>query len=108
MSKVPKPYTTQIRPSVTVDTAITLEALSKDNPLGCNYEDDAGVKDAAKEVRNLKKNGIRVGAILFGSHDASKEARIIYENEYVRMKSVDQLANAAGFLIRKEVASINV
>ena len=32
----------------------------------------------------------------------------IYENEYVRMKSVDQLANAAGFLIRKEVASINV
>lgn len=51
---------------------------------------------------------IRVGAILFGSHDASKEARIIYENEYVRMKSVDQLANAAGFLIRKEVASINV
>lgn len=81
---------------------------SKDNPLGCNYEDDAGVKDAAKEVRNLKKNGIRVGAILFGSHDASKEARIIYENEYVRMKSVDQLANAAGFLIRKEVASINV
>lgn len=81
---------------------------SKDNPLGCNYEDDAGVKDAAKEVRNLKKIGIRVGAILFGSHDASKEARIIYENEYVRMKSVDQLANAAGFLIRKEVASINV
>ena len=81
---------------------------SKDNPLGCNYEDDAGVKDAAKEVRNLKKNGIRVGAILFGSHDASKEARVIYENEYVRMKSVDQLANAAGFLIRKEVASINV
>ena len=66
------------------------------------------MKDAAKEVRNLKKNGIRVGAILFGSHDASKEARIIYENEYVRMKSVDQLANAAGFLIRKEVASINV
>ena len=51
--------------------------------MGCNYEDDAGVKDAAKEVRNLKKNGIRVGAILFGSHDASKEARIIYENEYV-------------------------
>ena len=73
-----------------------------------SFRIDAGVKDAAKEVRNLKKNGIRVGAILFGSHDASKEARIIYENEYVRMKSVDQLANAAGFLIRKEVASINV
>lgn len=38
MSKVPKPYTTQIRPSVTVDTAITLEALSKDNPLGLTIE----------------------------------------------------------------------
>lgn len=38
MSKVPKPYTTQIRPSVTVDTAITLEALSKDKPLGLTIE----------------------------------------------------------------------
>mgnify|MGYP004464483483 FL=1 len=66
------------------------------------------MKDAANEVRNLKKNGIRVGAILFGSHDASKEARMIYENEYVRMKSVDQLANAAGFLIRKEVGEMNI
>ena len=38
MSRVQKPNTTQIRPSITVDTAVTLEALSKDNPLGLTIE----------------------------------------------------------------------
>ena len=38
MSKNPKPNTTQIRPSITLDAAITLEALAKDKPLGLTIE----------------------------------------------------------------------
>lgn len=38
MSRQPKPNTTQIRPSITLDTAITLEALTKDKPLGLTIE----------------------------------------------------------------------
>ena len=38
MSRTPRPNTTQIRPSITVDTAITLEALAKDKPLGLTLE----------------------------------------------------------------------
>lgn len=38
MSRVQKPNTTQIRPSITVDTAVTLEALAKDKPLGLTIE----------------------------------------------------------------------
>jgi hypothetical protein len=38
MSRIPRPNTTQIRPSITVDTAITLEALAKDKPLGLTLE----------------------------------------------------------------------
>jgi len=34
-----KPHTTQIRPSVEIDTAITLEALQKDKPLGKTVEE---------------------------------------------------------------------
>lgn len=38
MSRIPKPYTTQIRPSVNIDTVTVLEALTKDKPLGLTLE----------------------------------------------------------------------
>lgn len=39
MSRTPKQHTTQIRPSVFIDTAITLEALQKDKGLGKTLEE---------------------------------------------------------------------
>lgn len=39
MSRPLKQHTTQIRPSVTIDTAITLEALQKDRTLGKTVEE---------------------------------------------------------------------
>ncbi len=38
MSRAQKPNTTQIRPSITVDAVVTLEALAKDKPLGLTIE----------------------------------------------------------------------
>lgn len=38
MSRLPKPNTAQIRPSVTVDTIMILESLAKDKPLGLTIE----------------------------------------------------------------------
>lgn len=34
MSKTPKVYTTQIRPSVNIDTALILERIAKTKPIG--------------------------------------------------------------------------
>lgn len=38
MSRVPKPNTTQIRPSVTVDTLVVLDAINKGQGLGMTIE----------------------------------------------------------------------
>jgi hypothetical protein len=38
MSRPPKPYTTQIRPSVNTDTITVLEAIAKGKPLGVTLE----------------------------------------------------------------------
>ena len=59
MSKNLKPYITQIRPSVTVDTAITLEALTKDNPLGLTLEqlleESPTFKKKKEQLREFKE-----------------------------------------------------
>lgn len=38
MSRVQKPNTTQIRPSITTDTSVILDAIAKDKPLGLTIE----------------------------------------------------------------------
>ena len=39
---------------------------SAENPLGCGYEDAAGVADTAAQVRALQRMGIRVSAVFMG------------------------------------------
>lgn len=55
-----KPHTTQIRPSVEIDTAITLEALQKDNPLGRTLEEllkeSPTFQKKKEELKQFKSN----------------------------------------------------
>lgn len=59
MSRVPKSHTTQIRPSVEIDTAITLEALQKGKPLGKVIEellnDSPKFKAKKEELKKFKE-----------------------------------------------------
>ena len=51
---------------------------SPENPLGCGYEDAAGVADAAVQVRVLQRKGIRVSAVFMGEDRSAADAARIY------------------------------
>ena len=79
---------------------------SPENPLGCGYEDAAGVADAAAQVRVLQRKGIRVSAVFMGEDSAAGAAAQIYGKNMARIRGMDQLARAAGRLIQNEIREL--
>lgn len=76
-------------------------------PFRREYADKAAVSDTAQEVRALRRRGIRVGAIFMGSKYGFPNAQTIYLNGLTRIQTMDQLASAAGALIRQEVQAMD-
>ena len=79
---------------------------SPENPLGCGYEDAAGVADAAAQVRVLQCKGIRVSAVFMGEDRSAADAARIYGKNMARIRGMDQLARAAGRLIQNEIREL--
>ena len=79
---------------------------SPENPLGCGYEDAAGVADAAAQVRVLQRKGIRVSAVFMGEDRSAADAARIYGKNMARIRGMDQLARAAGRLIQNEIREL--
>lgn len=71
-----------------------------------DYSDRAGIEDTVAEVRALQKDGVRVMAILNGSHGDTAAARKIYGMNFTRIERPDQLAAAAGTLILKQLQNL--
>lgn len=67
------------------------------------YEAETGIRDAADEVRKLKKKGIRVIGVFYGLDQELEGARKIYGSSFVRIRDAGQLADTVGGLIREEV-----
>ena len=72
-------------------------------PLGRDYADQPAVEDAAREVRALQHKGIQVAAIFMGEDRSAPDAGAIYGRNMVRIRTMDQLAGAAGTLIRRQI-----
>ena len=51
---------------------------SSENPLGHDYGGAFGVDDAAAEVRDLRRKGLRVSAVFMGEDSSSRDAERIY------------------------------
>ena len=79
---------------------------SAQNPLGCGYEDAAGVADTAAQVRALQRAGLRVSAVFMGEDSTAGAAAQIYGKNLARIRGMDQLARAAGQLIRNEIREL--
>ncbi len=79
---------------------------SPQNPLGCGYEDAAGVADTAAQVRTLQRAGLRVSAVFMGEDGSAGAAAQIYGKNLARIRGMDQLARAAGQLIRNEIREL--
>ena len=77
-----------------------------ENPLGCAYEDTAGVADTAAQVRTLQRQGVRVSAVFMGEDSSAGAAAQIYGKNMARIRDMDQLARAAGRLIQNEIREL--
>ena len=76
------------------------------NPLGREYAEQAAVEDTTREVRALQRQGIRVAAVFMGNNYSAPDAAAIYEKSLVRIQGIDQLAGAAGTLIRQGIQEL--
>ena len=79
---------------------------SSENPLGHDYGGAFGVDDAAAEVRDLRRKGLRVSAVFMGEDNSSRDAERIYGKNLARIRGMDQLARAAGRLIQNEIREL--
>lgn len=79
----------------------------KKHPFGCDYEGAAAVEDTAGEVRSLQRQGIQVAAVFMGEDTSAADAKKIYGKKLARIRSMDQLAGAAGALIRQEIQELS-
>ena len=77
-------------------------------PLSREYGGAAGVRDAADEVRALRKRGIRVAAVFMGENMSIPDAELIFGRDLARIRRMDQLAAAAGKLIQTEIQELSV
>lgn len=77
------------------------------HPFSRNYSDRAAVEDTAREVRSLRRKGIRVAAVFMGETLSVPNAEEIYGKNWARIRSMDQLAGAAGTLIRHEIQELS-
>jgi len=76
-------------------------------PLGHDYDGAPAVEDAAREVRALRRRGLRVAAVFMGEAGSVPAAKTIYGRELARIRTMDQLAAAAGALIQNEIRELS-
>ncbi|MDO4265647.1 MAG: hypothetical protein Q4C63_04190, partial [Eubacteriales bacterium] len=68
-----------------------------------SYAGEIGIKDTAEEVKALRKDHIKVAAILNGDHCAAEDARQIYGDHFVHIQKLEQLSEAVGKLLTEEI-----
>ena len=76
-------------------------------PVSREYDGQAGIDDTAREVRELRRKGIRVAAVFMGVNSSVPAAKQIFGKNVVRIQRMDQLAAAAGKLIQSEIQELS-
>lgn len=75
----------------------------KDHIFPREYEGEIAVRDAAKSVKQLRKDGIRTAAIYFGPTTHLDNVHQIYGQDYVRIRSLAQFSDAVGMLLKRSL-----
>ena len=70
------------------------------------YENQAGIRDTALEVRRTRSDGIAVVCIFTGDDEDIPSAKLVYGKDFVRIQSFDRLADAVGRLIQNQIKNI--
>ena len=64
------------------------------------YESEAAVEATTAAVRELRRQGLFIGAIYYGSNTNLESLHRIYGQEAVRIRSLEQIAGAASDLLQ--------
>lgn len=73
---------------------------------GVSYDGAAGLADTALEVRRARAEGISVICIFTGEDEDLPSAKLVYGQDFVRIRSFDMLADTVGMLIRNQIRNI--
>ena len=70
------------------------------------YEQEAGVRDTASEVRRARADGIAVVCVFTGEEKDVPNARLVYAKDFTKIPSVDLLADAVGTLLQNQIRNL--
>ena len=83
-----------------------LRIFSEDSAEFIGYEQEAGIRDTAAEVRRARADGIAVICVFTGDEEDLPSARLVYNKDFTRILSVDKLADAVGSLLQDQIRSL--
>ena len=79
---------------------------SKNGGEAIPYEQDAGLRDCALEVRRVRADGISVICVFTGEDEDIPAAKLVYGRDFARIQSLDQLADTVGKLIQNQIKNM--
>ena len=71
--------------------------------IGLSYDGDRALADTAHEVRRLRAEGIAVLCIFTGTDEALPAAKMVYGQDFVRIRDFSFFADAVGKLIMEQI-----
>ena len=80
-----------------------LRIFSEDSAEFIGYEQEAGVRDTAAEVRRARADGIAVICVFTGEEEDLPNAKLVYNKDFSRIPSIDKLADAVGSLLQEQI-----
>ena len=83
---------------------LDIAGIKKDErDLGVSYDEAAALRDTAFEVRQLRANGISVICIFTGEDEDLPSAKMVYGQDFVRIRDFSLFADTVGKLIINQI-----
>lgn len=74
------------------------------NKVKDQYIDKVAVDDTAKEIRNIKKDGISVLGVFTGQDEDVENAKLIYNRDFCRIKNIDNFSKIVSIFLKNQIA----
>jgi hypothetical protein len=74
------------------------------NTVKDQYVDKVAVDDTAKEVRNIKKDGISLLGVFTGQDEDVENAKLIYNKDFCRIKNIDNFSKIVSIFLKNQIA----
>lgn len=79
----------------------TIKLLEKEQYVG-----DLAVRDTAKEVRNIKNEGVSVLGVFTGEDEDLENAKLIYGQDFCRIKSIENFSKIVSIFMKNTIMKI--